>query len=111
VTKAAVHTRVDFSVTPTSDRLRLEECKQIRADLFLMGRAQAVWRARIDFQRGGLDELGREQGRSADRRFLHFLAPCIVSSPLLSYVKTTPGQLYKEQIIWTGQNKTVQITV
>jgi len=55
--RAAVHSRIDSSVTPTFDRLRLEERMQIRVDLFLMGRAQAVRRARIDFQRGGLDEL------------------------------------------------------
>jgi len=43
-------------------RLTLEEREQILVDLVLVGRAHAVRQARIDFQRGALDDLGGEQG-------------------------------------------------
>jgi hypothetical protein len=56
--------------TAVTARSRLEEREQIRVDLVLMGRAQAVRRARIDFQCGALDDLGRKQGRGADRHDL-----------------------------------------
>src|SRR4029077_16757575 len=47
--------------------LRLDERQQIRVDLVLMGRAQAVRGAWMDFQRGSLHHLGREQGRGSNR--------------------------------------------
>ena len=51
-----------------------EECQQVGVDLVLEGRAHAVRRARIDLQRGALDELGREQRRGADRHDLVVVA-------------------------------------
>ncbi len=56
------------------DRLRLEEREQILVDLVLEGRAHAVRRALVDLQRGALDDLGREQGRGADRHDLVVVA-------------------------------------
>src|SRR6266852_3793171 len=44
----------------------LEECQEIRADLLLERRAQAVRCALVNFKRGVLDEFGRKQGRVAD---------------------------------------------
>ena len=52
----------------------LEECEQVGVDLVLVGRAQAVRQARIDFQRGAFDDLGREHGRGADRHDLIVVA-------------------------------------
>ena len=52
------------------DRLRLDEREEIRINLVLVGRAQAVRRARIDFQHRTFDDLGREKGRCADRHDL-----------------------------------------
>ena len=42
--------------------LTLDEREQILVNLILMSRAHAVRQARIDFQRGALDDLGREHG-------------------------------------------------
>src|SRR5665647_3953225 len=42
-------------------------CKSRDIRQLLEGRADAVWRARIDLQRSTFDDLGREQGRGADR--------------------------------------------
>lgn len=49
---------IRWNIGPAPDRSSgLKECEQVRVDLVLMGRAQAVRSARIDFQRGALDDL------------------------------------------------------
>jgi hypothetical protein len=47
-------------------RLRLEESEQIRVDLVLLGRAQAVRRVFVHLQLRVVDQLGGQQGRRAD---------------------------------------------
>src|SRR5438445_3069444 len=59
---------------PRPFRSPLEEREQIRVDSVFVGRAHAVRQARIDFQRGALDDLGRELGRGADRHDLVVVA-------------------------------------
>src|ERR1035437_6302443 len=53
---------------------RREKSQQIGVHFVLVGRAQAVRRAWIGFQRGPFDQLGREQGRGADRHDLVVVA-------------------------------------
>ena len=53
---------------------RLDEREQILVDLVLVRRAHAVRRALVDLQRRVLDDLGREQGRGADRHDLVVVA-------------------------------------
>jgi hypothetical protein len=71
--------------------LRLEEREQVSVDLFLMGRAEAVWRARIDFQRGALEDDGLPRApilvidtRSVLRRdgIRHVVSPKSLRSPV-----------------------------
>ena len=57
-----------------SVRSSLSEREQIRIDQILMGRAHAVRQARVDFQRGAIDDLGRGQSRGADRHDLIIVA-------------------------------------
>jgi len=54
--------------------LCLDEREQISVDLVLVRRAHAVRQARVDFQRGALDDLGRKHGRGADRHDLVVVA-------------------------------------
>src|SRR4029077_6624432 len=59
---------------PRPFRSLLDEREQIRVDSVFVGRAHAVRPARIDFQGGAFDDLGREQGRGADRYDLIVIA-------------------------------------
>src|ERR687887_2427952 len=54
--------------------LTRDEREQIRVDLLFVRRAHAVRQARINFQRRILDQLGRLQGRGADRYDLVIVA-------------------------------------
>jgi hypothetical protein len=49
------------------EKRTLLERQEIPVDFVLMGRAHAMVKARINFQRRLLDDLGREHRRGADR--------------------------------------------
>src|ERR1017187_5193835 len=59
---------------PLPAPLSFDERQEIAVELILVGRWQTVGGARVDLQRGALDDLGRKQRRGTDRHDLVIVA-------------------------------------